>query len=134
MVAMDNEHPTNIMTDQDRAMATTIEQVFPNICHRCCKFHVFSNACSKLGRLSSSDEAFADVFYTCDNQPETDEEFEETWQHMLECFEVAENKHLKNMWQTRHMWDPTYFKNNFFPFTSTIGRSEGLNSYFKRMI
>ncbi|XP_073360058.1 protein FAR1-RELATED SEQUENCE 5-like [Aegilops tauschii subsp. strangulata] len=50
MVAMDIEHPTNIMIDQDQSMATTIEQVFPNICHRCCKFHVFSNARSKLGR------------------------------------------------------------------------------------
>ena len=134
MVAMDNEHPKNIMTDQDQAMATAIEQVLPNTCHRCCKFHVFSNARSKLGRLLSRNEAFADVFYTCINNSETVEEFEETWQHMLECFEVAENKHLKNMWRTRHMWAPAYFKNNFFPFTSTTGRSEGLNSYFKTMI
>ena len=133
MVAMDNEHPKNIMTDQDQAMATAIEQVLPNTCHRCCKFHVFSNARSKLGRLLR-DEAFADVFYTCINNSETVEEFEETWQHMLECFEVAENKHLKNMWRTRHMWAPVYFKNNFFPFTSRTGRSEGLNSYFKTMI
>ena len=98
MVAMDNEHPKNIMTDQDQAMATTIEQVLPNTCHRCCKFHVFSNAHSKLGRLLSRDEAFADVFYTRINNSEMVEEFEETWQHMLECFEVAENKHLRNMW------------------------------------
>ncbi|XP_044954744.1 protein FAR1-RELATED SEQUENCE 9-like [Hordeum vulgare subsp. vulgare] len=134
MVAMDNEHPTNIMTDQDQAMATTIDQVFPNTCHRCCKFHVLSNAGSKLGRLLSRDGAFADVFYTCINQSETVEEFEETWQHMLHCFEVAENRHLKNMWRTRRTWAPAYFKDKFFPFTSTTGRSEGLNSYFKTLI
>ncbi|XP_037480348.1 protein FAR1-RELATED SEQUENCE 5-like [Triticum dicoccoides] len=134
MVAMDNDHPTNIMTDQDKAMATTIDDVLPNTCHRCCKFHVFSNARTKWGRLLRRDEAFADVFYTCINQSETIEEFEETWQHMLHCFEVAENKHLKNMWQTRHMWAPAYFKNKFFPFTSTTGRSEEINSYFKTLI
>ncbi|XP_044974026.1 protein FAR1-RELATED SEQUENCE 9-like [Hordeum vulgare subsp. vulgare] len=134
MVAMDNEHPTNIMIDQDQAMATAIDQVFPNTCHRCCKFHVLSNARSKLGRLLSRDGAFADVFYTCINQSETVEEFEETWQHMLHCFEVAENRHLKNMWRTRCTWAPAYFKDKFFPFTSTTGRSEGLNSYFKTLI
>ena len=132
MVAMDNKNPTKI--DQEQAMATAIEQVFPNICHRCCKFHVFSNACSKLARLLSRDEAFANVLYTCISQSETIEEYDEIWQHMLHCFKVAENKHLKNMWRIRQMWAPVYFKNIFSLFMSKPGRSEGLNSYFKTLV
>jgi hypothetical protein len=32
------------------------------------------------------------------------------------------------------MWAPVFFRKRFFPFTSTIGRSEGLNSYFKTLV
>ena len=40
MIAMNNEHPLHLMTDQDKAMETAIKDVFPNTVHRCCKWHV----------------------------------------------------------------------------------------------
>ena len=47
---------------------------------------------------------------------------------------MTENKHLDNMWKSRKTWAPVYFRKSFFPFTSTTGRSEGLNSYFKTLV
>jgi hypothetical protein len=47
---------------------------------------------------------------------------------------MVDNTHLKNMWKTRKTWAPVYFRKCFFPFTSTTGRSEGLNSYFKMLV
>ena len=38
------------------------------------------------------------------------------------------------MWSTRKTWAQAYFMNNFFPCTTTTGRSEGLNSYFKKLV
>ena len=80
------------------------------------------------------DEVFEKVFYSIINDSATVEEFEENWLQMIHCFELAENKHLCNMWRTRESWAPAYFRKCFFPFTSTTGRSEGLNSYFKTLI
>ncbi|KAK1685421.1 hypothetical protein QYE76_046269 [Lolium multiflorum] len=54
--------------------------------------------------------------------------------HMLRSFDMAENNHLNNMWKSRKTWAPVYFRKSFFPFTSTTGRSEGLNSYFKTLV
>ena len=134
LIAMNNEHPLNIMTDQDKAMETTISEALPNTVHRCCKWHVQRKAREKLGRIMSRDEVFEQAFYTCINDLDTVDEFEENWQHMIHCFELEDNRHLCNMWRTRHTWAPTYIRKCFFPFTSTTGRSEGLNSYFKTFI
>ncbi|KAM0844247.1 hypothetical protein ACQ4PT_057182 [Festuca glaucescens] len=54
--------------------------------------------------------------------------------HMLRSFDMTENNHLNNMWKSRKTWAPVYFRKSFFPFTSTTGRSEGLNSYFKTLV
>ncbi|XP_048567040.1 protein FAR1-RELATED SEQUENCE 9-like [Triticum urartu] len=134
MIAMNNEHPLHLMTDQDKAMETTIKDVFPNTVHRCCKWHVQRKAREMLGRILSMDEIFEQVFYGVINDSETVDEFEENWQHMLHCFDLVDNRHLSNMWCTRETWAPAYFRKNFFPFTSTTGRSEGLNSYFKTFV
>nr|XP_045088537.1 protein FAR1-RELATED SEQUENCE 5-like [Aegilops tauschii subsp. strangulata] len=131
---MNNEHPLHLMTDQDKAMETAIKDVFPNTVHRCCKWHVQRKAREKLGRILSMDENFEQVFYGVINDSETVDEFEENWQHMLHCFELVDNRHLSNMWRKRETWAPAYFRKNFFPFTSTTGRSEGLNSYFKTFV
>ncbi|XP_044972411.1 protein FAR1-RELATED SEQUENCE 5-like [Hordeum vulgare subsp. vulgare] len=134
LLAMNNEHPLTIMTDQDKAMETAISQVFPNTVHRCCKWHVQRKAREKLGRIMSRDEVFENAFYRCINDSDTVDEFEENWQHMINFFELVENRHLCNMWRTRHTWVPPFFRKGFFPFTNTTGRSEGLNSYFKTFV
>nr|XP_020176599.2 protein FAR1-RELATED SEQUENCE 5-like [Aegilops tauschii subsp. strangulata] len=114
-------------------MAKAISMVFPDSTHRCCKWHVFRVARTKLGKMLGKDEPFAKAFYGCINDSDTVEEFEERWKQMVESFGVADKKHLKNMWDSREMWAPVYFRNKFFPFTGTTGRSEGLNSYFKTL-
>ncbi|XP_020173459.1 protein FAR1-RELATED SEQUENCE 9-like [Aegilops tauschii subsp. strangulata] len=114
LLAMNNEHPLNIMIDQDKAMETAISQALPNTVHRCCKWHVQRKAREKLGRIMSRDEVFEQAFYTFINDSDTVDEFEENWQHMIHCFDLVDNRHLCNMWKTR--------------------RSEGLNSYFKTFV
>ena len=109
-------------------------QVFPNAIHRCCLYHVLHLARTKLGKNLADGNPFADAFYACIYGPDTVEEFEECWQHMLQVFSMSANKNLENMWKSRKTWAPVYFRHCFFPFTSTTGRSEGLNSYFKKLI
>ncbi|KAM0867427.1 hypothetical protein ACQ4PT_042022 [Festuca glaucescens] len=134
MLAMNQMHPDHIMTDQDQAMATAIDKVFPNSIHRCCFYHVLHLARKKLGPNLGEGHPFADAFYSCIYGTDTIEEFEFCWQHMLRSFDMIENNHLNNMWKSRKTWAPVYFRKSFFPFTSTTGRSEGLNSYFKTLV
>jgi hypothetical protein len=134
MMAMNDVPPDHIMTDQDQQMATAIESVFPNSVHRCCMYHVLNVAKRKLGRSVLEGHPFAEAFYSCIYGMDIVEKFEICWQHMLHVHAMSENTHLQNMWKTRKQWASVYFRNNFFPFTSTTGRSEGLNSYFKTFV
>jgi hypothetical protein len=49
--AMDGLAPVNIITDQDFAMQAGIEKVFPNTCHRNCRFHIIGKATEEIGPL-----------------------------------------------------------------------------------
>ena len=126
--------PDHIMTDQDKAMATAIDNIFPESIHRCCIFHVLRLARVKIGPHLKEGNPFRDAFYSCIYGCDTVEEFEICWQNMLQTFEMADNTHLQNMWKNRKVWAPVYFRKNIFPFTSTTSRSEGLNSYFKTLV
>ena len=134
MEAMGGEHPQHIMTDQCSKIAAAIKEVFKNSIYRACVFHVLRLAKTKLGPLLREGNPFADAFYACIYGTDTTEEFEICWQQMLQNFDLLGNKHLQNMWKARTTWAPVYFRKCFFPFTSTTGRLDGLNSYFKSLI
>jgi hypothetical protein len=119
LLAMDNLHPDHIMTDQDGAIDTAISNIFPNAIHRCCMFHILRLARTKLGPLLVEGNPFAKAFYACIYGTDTVEQFEVCWEHMLQQFGMKDNTHLCNMWKTRKSWAPVYFRNCFFPFTST---------------
>lgn len=121
----------NIMNDQDKSMKAGITQVFPQATHRCCKWHVVNKACEKLDWLINSNEDFANEFDYCINHTKTIKEFEILWSNMEDKYKLHKNDVFQNVSVARDMWAPTYFKHYIFPFTSTLGRSESVNSLFK---
>jgi hypothetical protein len=113
MMAMEDRHPDNVMTDQDQAMATAIDANFPALVRRCCVYHVLNIAKRKLGPLLIDGHPFSDAFYSCIYGTNTIEEFGIRWQHMLRVHPMADNTHLQNIWKTRMTWSPVYFRHIF---------------------
>uniref|UniRef100_K3ZL59 Protein FAR1-RELATED SEQUENCE n=1 Tax=Setaria italica TaxID=4555 RepID=K3ZL59_SETIT len=132
--AMGGHEPTNIMTDQDKAMKAAIAIVFFNATHRCCKWHVLSKANDKLSWLISEEQDFAKEFDYYVNRTETPEEFKMLWAMIEDKYHLQENEFFQSMSTTRRMWALAYFRRYFFPFTSTTGRSESMNSLFKKVV
>jgi hypothetical protein len=94
-----------------------------------------TKACEKFAKLiNDKDSKFADDFDYCINFTDTLEEFETLWAKLEVDYGLHENDHFQNMCETKSMWAPAYFKKCFYPFTSTTGRSESMNSLFKKMV
>ncbi|KAK1618020.1 hypothetical protein QYE76_023537 [Lolium multiflorum] len=54
--AMDGVQPMNIITDQDGAMRNAIATIFPDACHRNCRWHIMQNAQPVLGNEMAKNE------------------------------------------------------------------------------
>jgi hypothetical protein len=60
--------------------------------------------------------------------------FEISWQATITRYKVEGNKHLNTLWELCSFWVPAYFKDCFYPFSSSTTQSESTNSMWKRYV
>ena len=129
--AMGGKHPQTIITDQDMAMKSAIEQVFINTKHRNCLFHIKTKCYNKNIKVFAANEGLYEEFEDVVNNCLTEEEFERLWKRMIEERNLQGNHYFNRMWEMRKRFIPLYYKNDFFPFIQTTSRSEATNARFK---
>jgi hypothetical protein len=129
--AMGGLQPQNFITDQDAAMRSAILAVFPNCCHRNCRWHIMQNAQAVLGNFLSKHEELRQELNAIIDYSMSVDEFETRWADMLRKHSVADNTHLDDLYRLRATFVPAYFKDRFFPFLQTTARSEGFNVVLK---
>jgi hypothetical protein len=61
----------------------------------------------------------------------TPEEFEARWREIIDRYNVHDNNGLNFLCNIRSYWVSAFFMEEFYPFSSTTGRSESTNSPFK---
>ncbi|KAK1631537.1 hypothetical protein QYE76_005852 [Lolium multiflorum] len=131
---MDGVQPMNIITDQDGAMRNAISAIFPDACHRNCRWHIMQNAQPVLGNDMAKNEPLRLEFNATIDYSMTVSEFETRWAEMVLKYNVADNTHLQDLYDIRASFVPAYFKDRFFPFLQTTARSEGFNAVLKRYV
>ncbi|XP_051229777.1 protein FAR1-RELATED SEQUENCE 5-like [Lolium perenne] len=132
--AMHGTQPSNIIIDQDWAMRSAIQAIFPETWHRNCRWHIMKKANEKLGSFLGRRPGLAEEFNSCVDESWTVEEFEARWQEMVLKWELAGNETFAWLKKNAHTWVPCYFKDRFFPFLQSTQRSEGFNAVLKRYI
>ncbi|XP_051197047.1 protein FAR1-RELATED SEQUENCE 3-like [Lolium perenne] len=132
--AMDNKHPATIITDQDVAMRIAISKALPYTVHRFCNFHISKNLDDKLSLFFAVRGTLKEELRAVIRNSFTPEKFENRWHDLLERHNALGEPHLDRIYDIRAQWVPAYFKERFFPFTSSTGRSESTNSLFKHYI
>ncbi|XP_047319523.1 protein FAR-RED IMPAIRED RESPONSE 1-like [Impatiens glandulifera] len=121
--------PKVIITDQCRAMAIAIEEVFPNSQHRLCLWHIMKKIPAKLGSHSQYKMIKKQLNTIVYNSLIVDE-CDENWQKMTKEFNLDNNIWLISLHEERNKWMLVYVKDKFWAGMSTSQRSESMNAFF----
>jgi hypothetical protein len=126
---MNGRSPNAIITDQDRAMKNAIHKVFPNTRHRFCLWHILKKLPEKFGSHSQY-HAIKSTIRSCVYESQTCDEFDASWQSLLDCYNLGDNAWLRGLYSERTFWVPAYLKGVFWAGMTTTQRSESMNAFF----
>ncbi|GAU43932.1 hypothetical protein TSUD_135800 [Trifolium subterraneum] len=125
--SMGNQQPKTIFTTHDPAMAKAIGEVMPNACHRLCLWHIAKIAPSYLDSLIS-DQKFQSLFSKCMGGCDSEEEFQRTWDEMINVYKLQDHQWLSSMYEIRHKWSTAYSKNVFSAGIKSCQKIESTNN------
>ncbi|KAB1226601.1 Protein FAR1-RELATED SEQUENCE 3 [Morella rubra] len=118
LTAMNDRPPVSIVTDQDRAIHTAVSQVFPEARHCISRWHVLREGQEKLAHVCHIHPNLQVELYNCINLTETIEEFELSWNSVLDKYDLSRNDWLQSLYNARTQWVPVYFRDSFFAILS----------------
>ncbi|KAF5957545.1 hypothetical protein HYC85_004770 [Camellia sinensis] len=128
---MSGRQPNLIITDYDSAISKAVERVFPESGLRYCKWHIMSKMPKEMGHAYSAlPKTFQVEFDKCINKSETPEEFEYSWESLLDRYNLRGNEWLQSLYIDRKLWVPIYVRNTFFAGMYATQRSGSVNSLF----
>ncbi|XP_021713484.1 protein FAR1-RELATED SEQUENCE 5-like [Chenopodium quinoa] len=118
--------PKGILTDQCKAIGKAVENVFEDVPHRLCLFHIKQNAARNLGKLPRWKEIEADLDHVVHDNFSI-EEFEDAWKDMVIKYKLQKNTWLSDAYANRHRWALGYWRGLFWDGMSSTQRSESTN-------
>ncbi|KAA8524958.1 hypothetical protein F0562_011404 [Nyssa sinensis] len=129
LTCMSGRAPSGIITDQDKATKKAIEKVFPNTRHRWCLWHIMKKIPEKLKGYKQY-ESIKFILQKAVYDTLSPNEFECSWNSMIEKYKLHGNEWLLGMYTERHRWVPAFVKDNFWAGMSTTQRSESMHAFF----
>jgi hypothetical protein len=130
LIAMDGLAPVNIITDQNFAMRSAVDKMFPGTTHRNCRWDIIEKVTEEIGPFFAKIEGLRDEFNDC----LTPYEFEMRWSNMVQKFNLQNNGKLQALYDKRFYWVPAYFMHSFYPFLQTTQHTEGFNAVLKKYV
>ncbi|XP_035547269.1 protein FAR-RED IMPAIRED RESPONSE 1-like [Juglans regia] len=127
---MDGIAPKAIITDQDRAMKNAIAIGFPESRHRLCLWHILKKVPEKLSFYASYKSGMKNALMKCVYDTHTIDEFEKSWDELIDTYHLHDNVWLKSLYTEREYWVPAFLKDCFWVGMSTTQRSESMNAFF----
>ncbi|KAH6794924.1 hypothetical protein C2S52_005401 [Perilla frutescens var. hirtella] len=128
--AMYGKEPEVIFSDQCQALMNGVDYTFKTAAHRLCQWHINQNAPTHFGSLNGNVE-FKKLWNRCMNGCETEDEFEEVWQQLIETYELVNNRWFSNMYNLRSRWSSVFTNDRFSAGMHATSRSEVTNRILK---
>ncbi|XP_025611603.1 protein FAR1-RELATED SEQUENCE 5-like [Arachis hypogaea] len=129
MFAIKGKTPTSIITDGAMAIRNAVRDVFPEVRHRLCAWHLLRNATSNVENPSFTSK-FRKIMLGDYEIPV----FKRKWVQLIKEFGFEDKPWVNNMYEEKHMWATTYIRGKFFAGFRTTSRCEGLHSIVARYV
>ncbi|KAH6783632.1 hypothetical protein C2S52_008591 [Perilla frutescens var. hirtella] len=127
---MYGKEPEVIFSDQCQALMNGVDNTFETAARRLCQWHINQNAPAHFGLLNGNVE-FKKLWNRCMNGCETEDEFEEVWQQIIETYELVNNRWFSNMYNLRSRWSSVFTNDRFSAGMHATSRSEVTNKILK---
>ncbi|KAF5458473.1 hypothetical protein F2P56_022499 [Juglans regia] len=111
-------------------MKNTIAIVFPESRHRLCLWHILKKVPEKLSSYASYKSGMNNALMKCVYDTHTIDEFEKSWDELIDTYHLHDNVWLKSLYTEREYWVPAFLKDCFWAGMSTTQRSESMNAFF----
>nr|AAP55110.2 transposon protein, putative, unclassified, expressed [Oryza sativa Japonica Group] len=144
--AHNGKQPKTIYTDQDFAMGKAVKEVFSEVWHGLCTFHIMQNAAKHLAEVDNKEESSTSPEQIVeDNEKEPsiladfsacmfEYEDEETFEQAFNTIRAKASKQswLDSIYRVKEKWAECYMKDVFALGMRSTQLSESLNSELKR--
>lgn len=128
MRAMSGRQPRSMIADQDITIQKALAKVFPAAYHRFSLWQIKAKEQENVGLMGNK---FTYDYERCIYQSQTVEEFDTTWNALINKYGLESNAWLKEMYEKRASWVPLYLKGTFF---AGIHVNESLDSFFGTLL
>ncbi|KAE8817529.1 Protein FAR1-RELATED SEQUENCE 5 [Hordeum vulgare] len=132
--AMGGKEPKFKITHQDKVMKAAIEQALPSTRNRFCLWHIRKNMKENNATVFVQHPRMSDELHLITKSSLNTDEFEGSWKRAISKYNVDGNRHLNALWELRTFRVPAYFKDCFYPFSSTTTHSKSTNSMWKNYV
>ncbi|KAI4317710.1 hypothetical protein L6164_025559 [Bauhinia variegata] len=126
--AMSGRQPVSIVADQDVSIQRAIAKVFPVTHHRFSFWQIKAKEQENLGPMG---EGFINYYEKCVYHSQTADEFDTTWNALLNKYGLKDNAWLREMYDNRASWVHLYLRSTFF---AGIPMNECVESYFGTLL
>uniref|UniRef100_A0A803MYH6 SWIM-type domain-containing protein n=1 Tax=Chenopodium quinoa TaxID=63459 RepID=A0A803MYH6_CHEQI len=124
-----NVAPYTVVTDGDKSMKLSIEEVFPYAHDRLCLWHLMRNIKGHTNRR------FCSGIMKCVDGARTPSEFEQAWEDLMKAYdEVRDKKWAKDLYNDKHKWAEAFMVRQFYAGMRRTQRCESMNSTLKTVI
>ena len=101
---MFGKKPQTILTDQDTTMAKALASQWPETHHRLCVWHMYQNAAKNLKEEFGRYSTFVADFSSCVYDHDYEDDFLDTWDNMLDKYNLKNNSWLQRQFELRGKW------------------------------
>ncbi|WVZ87125.1 hypothetical protein U9M48_033817 [Paspalum notatum var. saurae] len=132
--AMCGKHPKTILTDRAAALKEALGLAWPGTIHRSCVWQIYQSTVKCLAHMFSASEDFTHDFRRCVFDIEDEQEFIDTWNMVMEKYNLRENEVLTKLYEDRENWAMPYNRQIFSGEIKSMLQTEDFGTRLKEYL